>query len=308
LSDTYSFHTLDVFTDRIFGGNPLAVLTDASGLSTEQMQRITREFNLSESVFILPPEDPSHTRRLRIFTPGRELPFAGHPTVGTAYLLAAVGMIPLVEGETHIVLEEGVGPVPVTIRVKNGAPVSTQLTAAQAPEFRADTPSVQEIAELLSLNIADIATGTLEAELVSCGVPFLLVPLASRDAVRRAKLDRGAWERTLSNAWAREVFLFDTSAIAASATADAAIRARMFAPGMGIGEDPATGAAGACLAAYLAKHTRDGAALSWIVEQGFEMGRPSILALSAEKNGEHIGAIRVAGKSVLVSEGKIRVA
>jgi trans-2,3-dihydro-3-hydroxyanthranilate isomerase len=307
LSNEYSFHTLDVFTDTIFGGNPLAVLTDASGLSTEQMQRITREFNLSESVFILPPEDPSHTRRLRIFTPGRELPFAGHPTVGTAYLLAAAGMIPLVEGETHIVLEEGVGPVPVTIRVKNGAPVSTQLTAAQAPEFRTGAPSTQEIAELLSLDVADVATGTLEAELVSCGVPFLLAPLASRDAVRRAKLDRGAWERTLSDAWAREVFLFDTSEIAAAATSGAAIRARMFAPGMGIGEDPATGAAGACLAAYLAKHTRDGAALSWIVEQGFEMGRPSILALSAEKTGQQIGAIRVAGKSVLVSEGKIRV-
>ena len=308
MSDFHSFHTLDVFTDTIFGGNPLAVLTDADGLSTEQMQRITKEFNLSETVFVLPPEDASHTRRLRIFTPGRELPFAGHPTVGTAFLLAAAGMIPLTEGETHIVLEEGVGPVPVTIRVRDGVPVSTQLTAAQAPEFRNDTPGVKEIAELLSLDVADVATGTFEAELVSCGVPFLLTPLASRDAVRRAKLDRPAWERTLSNGWAREVFLFDTSAIAASAASGAAIRARMFAPGMGIGEDPATGAAGACLAAYLAKHTRDGAALSWIVEQGFEMGRPSVLALSAEKSGGEIGAIRVAGRSVLVSEGKIRVA
>ncbi|HEY8309093.1 MAG TPA: PhzF family phenazine biosynthesis isomerase, partial [Gemmatimonadaceae bacterium] len=115
MTDSYAFHTLDVFTDTIFGGNPLAVLTDARGLSTEQMQRITREFNLSETVFVFPPEDAAHTKRVRIFTPGRELPFAGHPTVGTAFLLAATGMVPLTEGETQIVLEEGVGPVPVTI-------------------------------------------------------------------------------------------------------------------------------------------------------------------------------------------------
>ncbi|MFI5239969.1 MAG: PhzF family phenazine biosynthesis protein, partial [Gemmatimonadales bacterium] len=121
MTESYSFHTLDVFTDTLFGGNPLAVLTDARGLSTDQMTRITREFNLSETVFILPPDDPSHTRRVRIFTPGRELPFAGHPTVGTAFLLAATGMIPLTEGETQIVLEEGVGPVAVTIKVVNGA-------------------------------------------------------------------------------------------------------------------------------------------------------------------------------------------
>ena len=304
MSDSYSFHTLDVFTDTIFCGNPLAVLTDARGLSTEQMQRITREFNLSETVFVLPPEDASHTRRVRIFTPGRELPFAGHPTVGTAYLLAATGMIALTEGETHIVLGEGVGPVPVTIRIENGAPVSAQLTAAQPPEFRDDAPSPHEIAELLSLTDADISTTPLRAESVSCGVPFLLAPLTSSDSVRRAKLDRAAWERVLASKWAAEIFLFDASAV----TTGGAIRARMFAPALGIGEDPATGSAGACLAAYLAKHSADGTALSWTVEQGFEMGRPSILSLSAEKKkGGEIGAVRVAGKAVLVSEGKLRV-
>lgn len=303
MSDTYAFHTLDVFTDTIFGGNPLAVLTDARGLSTEQMQRITREFNLSETVFVFPPEDAAHTRSVRIFTPGRELPFAGHPTVGTAHLLAATGLIPLTEGETHIVLEEGVGPVPVTIRVENGSPVSAQLTTAQAPEFRSDVPSSQEIAELLSLNLSDIATGPLQTEAVSCGVPFLMAALASRDAVSRAKLDRSEWERILAGSWAKEVFLFDASAVSGGVP----IRARMFAPDLGVGEDPATGSAGACLAAYLAKRATDGAALAWTVEQGFEMGRPSILSLSAEKMGGKIGAVRVAGESVLVSEGTLRV-
>ncbi len=303
MSDTYAFHTLDVFTDTIFGGNPLAVLTDARGLSTEQMQQITREFNLSETVFVFPPDDASHTRRVRIFTPGRELPFAGHPTVGTAHLLAATGMIPLIEGETHIVLEEGVGPVAVTIRVEDGFPISAQLTTAQAPEFRADVPSTEEIAELLSLAIPDIATGELTVEAVSCGVPFLIAPLASRDAVSRAKLDRAVWERVLAHRWSSEIFLFDASA----AQTGCAIRARMFAPALGVGEDPATGSAAACLAAYLAKYAATGATLSWTVEQGFEMGRPSILSLSADKKGNEINAVRVAGKSVLVSEGTLRV-
>jgi trans-2,3-dihydro-3-hydroxyanthranilate isomerase len=303
LSNSYAFHTLDVFTDTIFGGNPLAVLTDARGLSTEQMRQICREFNLSETVFVLPPEDASHTRRVRIFTPGRELPFAGHPTVGTAFLLAATGMIPLTEGETRIVLGEGVGPVPVTIRVENGKPVSAQLTTAQAPEFRSDTPTARDIAALLSLDASDVSTTSLTAEAVSCGVPFLIAPLTSRDAVSRARLDRATWQRVLANGWTKEVYLFDASAVSAGG----AIRARMFAPDLGIGEDPATGSAAACLAAYLAKHAADGAALSWTVEQGFEMGRPSILSLSAEKSDGKIGAVRVAGKSVLVSEGTIRV-
>ncbi len=304
MSDSYAFHTLDVFTDTIFGGNPLAVLTDARGLSTEQMQQICREFNLSETVFILPPEDASHTRRVRIFTPGRELPFAGHPTVGTAFLLAATGMIPLTEGETHIVLGEGVGPVPVTIRVENGKPVSAQLTTAQAPEFRSDAPTARDIAALLSLDASDVSTTSLTAEAVSCGVPFLIAPLTSRDAVSRAKLDRATWERVLANGWTKEVYLFDASAVSRRG---ANIRARMFAPDLGIGEDPATGSAAACLAAYLAKHSADGAVLSWTVEQGFEMGRPSILSLSAERSGGNISAVRVAGESVLVSEGILRV-
>jgi trans-2,3-dihydro-3-hydroxyanthranilate isomerase len=304
MSDSYSYHTLDVFTDTIFGGNPLAVLTDARGLTTRQMEGITREFNLSETVFVLPPEDASHTRLLRIFTPGRELPFAGHPTVGTAFLLAATGMIDLTEGETHIVFEEGVGPVPVKIRVENGRPVSAQLTAAQAPEFRSDTLTAQEIAALLSLSLSDVSTTTLKAEAVSCGVPFLITPLASRDAVSRAKLDHATWEQVLASGWTREIYLFDASAVATGG----AIRARMFAPDLGIGEDPATGSAGACLASYLAKYAPTGALLDWTVEQGFEMGRPSILELSAEKEDGRISAVRVAGKSVLVSTGELRVA
>lgn len=301
--NTYDFHTLDVFTDTIFGGNPLAVLTDARGLDTEQMQRITREFNLSETVFVLPPEDPMHAKRVRIFTPGRELPFAGHPTVGTAILLASLGMIPLTEGETRIVLGEGVGPVSVTIRVERGVPVSAELTAAQAPEFRDDVPSVGELASLLCIASTDIASDGFRTQAVSCGVPFLIVPLVNRDAVARAKMDRAVWERLLANAWASEVYLFDASATNDRAT----IRARMYAPALGIGEDPATGSAAVCLASYLANHENGDAEFRWTVEQGFEMGRPSVLHISATRRGARIENVRVGGSAVMVSEGRLRV-
>ncbi len=303
MSTAYDFHTLDVFTDTLFGGNPLAVLTDARGLSDEQMQAITREFNLSETVFVFPPDDVKHTRRVRIFTPGRELPFAGHPTVGTAFLLASLGMIPLAAGETKIVLEEGVGPVPVTIHVQDGVPLSAQLSAAQAPEFHDDVRSVDELAELLSLARDDIFTEGMRVQAVSCGVPFLIVPLVSRGAIARAKVNRHIWERTVATDWATEIYAFDASA----ATSSGAIRARMFAPALGIGEDPATGSAAVCLAAYLAVRAEDGAVLEWTIEQGFEMGRPSVLEISAAMGAEGVEATRVAGKAVLVSSGRITV-
>lgn len=212
-------------------------------------------------------------------------------------------MIPLTEGETRIVLEEGVGPVPVTIRVENGVPRSAQLTTARAPEFRSEVPRDHELAELLSLSDADISGGPLRSEAVSCGVPFLLAPLASRDAVSRARLNTSVWERVLAHGWTSEIFLFDASAVGTGGP----IRARMFAPALGVGEDPATGSAGAALAAYLARQAGPQASLDWIVEQGYEMGRPSILSLSAEKNGEAITAVRVAGQCVLASQGTLQV-
>ncbi|MGI8508737.1 MAG: PhzF family phenazine biosynthesis protein [Gemmatimonadaceae bacterium] len=303
-STRYKYYTLDVFTDRAFGGNPLAVLPDARGLSTEQMQRITAEFNLSETVFVLPPDDPTHARKLRIFTPGRELPFAGHPTVGTAFLLAALGMIDVAEGEAHIVLEEGVGPVAVTLSVEGGVPMFATLTTAQAPELRRDVPRVADVAEMLTLDISDIGAPGFTIAAVSCGIPFLLVPLRSRQCVSRAKLRREAWENVLSSAWAREIFLFDGSAIERRTP----IRARMFAPSLGIGEDPATGSAAAALAAYLAmRNDSANARLDWVVEQGVEMGRPSVLRLSADIDHGAVSAVRVGGQSVLVSEGMMTV-
>jgi len=300
----YRFLTADVFTDRPFGGNPLAVFPDARGIPGERMQQIAREFNLSETVFVLPPEDPAHTRKLRIFAPASELPFAGHPTVGTAFVLAATDEIPLTGGETHIVFEEGVGPVPVMIRAEGGKPVFSQLTAAKLPEVGPPPPPLPELAEMLSLDPADLLDGKDAPEAVSCGVPFLYIPLRDRDAVRRARLVLDRWEALVAGYWATEVYVFARDPELPGSHA----RSRMFAPRMGITEDPATGAATASFGGYLASRApeRDGT-LRWVIEQGFEMGRPSILHLEVDKQDGRITAVRVGGSSVLVSEGWMEV-
>lgn len=298
------FYTADVFTERAFGGNPLAVLPDGSGLDQARMQQIAREFNLSETVFVLPPEDPAHTRRLRIFTPASELPFAGHPTVGTAFVLAAVGELALTGDATEIVFEEGVGPVPVTIRAEAGRPRFSQLSVAKLPERGPEPPAAADLAALLSLAPADLLQDEERPEAWSCGVPFVFVPLRSRDAVARARIDQVLWERHLSGFWASPVFLFSRE----DAGEGADIHARMYSPAMGIPEDPATGGAAAAFAGYLGAReaTRDGCC-RWIVEQGVEMGRPSRLEVEADKAGGEITAVRVGGASVLVSEGEIEI-
>jgi trans-2,3-dihydro-3-hydroxyanthranilate isomerase len=301
----YRYYTADVFTDQPFGGNPLAVLPDARGLSARQMQRIAAEFNYSESTFVFPPDDPAHTRRVRIFTPGAEMPFAGHPTVGTAHVLASIGEITLTGEVTRVVFEEGVGPVPVSIRARDGKPVFAQLTAARLPEFGPPAPAVEVIARALSLDVADVVMGGADfPQACSCGVPFLFVPLRNRDAVRRARLNRDAWEQTLASYWAREIFLFSYEAELPGSQ----LHARMFAPALGIAEDPATGSACSALAGYLG--TRDAArdgTLRWRVEQGFEMGRPSILEVEADKAGGQITAVHVGGASVMMAEGFIEI-
>lgn len=301
----YRFLTADVFTGARFGGNQLAVFPDGRGLSDPQMQQIAQEFNLSETVFVLPPENSAHTRRLRIFTPARELPFAGHPTVGAAYVLAAIGEIALTGDRTAIIFEEGVGPVPVTIAAHTGRPVSATLTTAVLPSFGPPPPEDGALAAMLGLDVGDIVTGDYAAQGASCGVPFLFVTVHDRAALARARLRRDRWEETLANWWANQIYLiaFDPE------LAGSHLRARMFAPAMGIVEDPATGAAAAALAGYLGvRDATQTGTVRWVVEQGFEMGRPSLLEVEADKTGGAITAVRVGGASVLVSEGVMTVA
>ncbi len=307
------FLTADVFTSRPFSGNPLAIVFGADGLPTATLQEIAREFNYSETVFVFPPDDPTHTRRVRIFTPNSELPFAGHPTIGTAHALVATGAVPAQGDEVTVVLGEGVGPVPVRVRIAHGVPVHAELTTAMLPEERPDVPPPEAIAEALSLAPDDLVGGAHAPAGVSCGIPFLIVPLRSVDAVRRARIHGDAWARHLRGRWASEPLVFamargsgeDESALPAHVRG-CDIRARVFVPGLAVPEDPATGSANACLAGYLAARTPRDGTLRWEVAQGIELGRPSRLSLEADKAAGAITAVRVGGASVLVSEGVLR--
>ncbi len=292
--------TADVFTDTQFGGNQLAVFPDAREIPAELMPAIAREFNYSETTFVLPPDDPNHTAKVRIFTPGGELAFAGHPTIGTAHVLASIGTIPLHGDETRIVFEEGVGPVPVVIRSSGGRPTFAQLTAAKAPEAGPPPPPREQLAAALSLSTNDLLDGRMAPEAVSCGTPFLFVPLRDRAAVGRARPHSDRWDAALSGYITDKVFVF---AMDAEHTGHD-VRARMFAPTIGVPEDPATGSAAVALGGYLAsRDARADGSFRWVVEQGFEMGRPSILEVEADKREGRVVAARVGGQTVLVCHG-----
>lgn len=292
------FITADVFTDKPFGGNPVAVLPDAHGLSTEQMQRLAREFNLSETVFVLPPENPDHAKRLRIFTPAREMPFAGHPTIGTAIILASHGAFELAGNAVSIVFEMRAGAVPVAIRLEDGQPVAATLTAPKPPEIR-PAPEMVLLADLLSLDPEDL----VQAEAASSGLPFLLIEVKSREALGRVRIDVTTDAKMGSDIWARFPFVFtrDTSN-------GIDVQARMFAQREGIPEDPATGSAAAAFAGWLGYHDplTDGI-IKRTIAQGVEMGRPSRLDIEVEKQDGHVVAVRVSGFAVLISEGMIEV-
>lgn len=300
----YRYLTADVFTDQPFGGNQLAVFPDARAIPEARLLDVTREFNYSETTFVYPPGDARNTRRVRIFTPGGEVPFAGHPTVGTAHVLAAIGDVPLTGDTTRIVLEETVGPVPVTIRATNGQPTFAQLSVAALPEGGPPAPPRSELASVLGLEEHDLLDGGWSPASFSCGLPFLFVPLRDRGAVQRARVRLEQWEHALRDTWAPELFVF-----ASGGERDGTdYHARMFAPGLSVPEDPATGSACAAFAGYLApRDPRREGTLRWTIEQGFEMGRPSMLELEADVSAGAPTAVRVGGATVLVSEGTMSI-
>ncbi len=299
----YAFYTADVFTNQIFGGNPLAVFPQAEGLTPDLMQKIAAEVNYSETVFVFPPETPQGTRRLRIFTPQAELPFAGHPTIGTAFVLAAIAEIPLCDAETTIYLEEGVGLVPVTIQSQAGKPIYSELRAAQLPAFGPEPPSIPCLAELLSLQPSQILTGEYYPQPVSCGLPFLFIPLQDQQALNQARLKLDLWEKDLSAYWAPSLYLFTLD----NTVPDLDFHARMFAPGLGVPEDPATGSAATALGGYFAQRQAGDGIWIWHGEQGRLMGRPSRLTIKVQQVNQAIQAIAVGGASVLVSQGTMAI-
>jgi trans-2,3-dihydro-3-hydroxyanthranilate isomerase len=300
------YHLVDVFTDRQFGGNPLAVFTNGRGVSAETMQAIAKELNLSESTFVLPPDEAANDYRVRIFTPGQELPMAGHPTVGTTYVLARERLIPRgAEGaETEIKLEEGVGTIPVRIEWRDGAARFIEMRQPR-PTFGPRVEDVRAVAEMLSIDPEEIAATNLPLEVVSCGVPFLYVPVKSLRAVQEIKFRVDVWEDRLKTIVPPEVFVFTRETEFAGST----VHSRMFAPGMGISEDPATGGASGPLGCYLVRYGVVGCD-GWAditSEQGIEMGRPSFIKIRIAREGDEITDVRVGGECRFMGEGYLEV-
>ena len=294
--------TVDVFTDRAFGGNPLAVVLDAEGLSTEQMQAIATEFNYSETTFVLPPADKANDANVRIFTVHRELPFAGHPNVGTAFVLATQAA----KAPARLKFEEKAGLVPVEILTVQDKVVGSEFAAPQ-PLKKGAVVDAREAAAILSLSASDIRTDRHPPQIASVGLPFMIVEVASRDAVKRAKPDATAFWKTFPAVGADAVYFYTRDVPAAEQPLD--LQARMFHPGAaGLSEDPATGSATGAAAAFLADldAVRDGE-LRLRIGQGYDMGRPSLLLTRAIKKSGAIVSTHVGGNCVQMMEGTLLV-
>lgn len=299
---TYRYLHYDVFTDAPFEGNQLAVFPEPAGLSTGEMQTITREMNFSECTFIFPPETPGTNVRMRIFTPGEELPMAGHPTIGSTFALAKEGVIK--PGQEGFVFGLGVGPTPVSLEWKGDALDFAWMTQKN-PVFGAGIKDRAGFARAIGVAEGDLASSPIQV--VSCGVPFLFAVLASRQAVDSVSLDRNAFAASCKAAGFEELPTFLFTADHGGSTGDEAVYSRMLAPGFGITEDPATGGASGPLGCYIFKHRlipRE--RLAQIVSlQGVKMRRPSRIHISIEAQGEEITRVRVGGRSVLVGDGRL---
>ena len=291
---------LDVFTSRAFGGNPLAVVLDAAGLDDAAMQQITREFNLSETVFVLPPRNPANRARIRIFSVAHEMPFAGHPTVGTAVLLAREDKM----AKGTLRLEESIGAITceVTLAGEDGRRGAAVFTAPRKGEIEATNISRDACAEALNLDPSDIGFDAHRPVVASAGVPFLFVPLADLTALARARPDEAAFINSLGG-FGEALYLYTLDE-----EGDADFRARMFSPGLGIVEDPATGAAAAAFPCVLldAENRVDGHHKVRI-DQGFEMGRPSRVDLGFTVKGGAVQGATIGGSAVVVAEGVLHI-
>jgi len=303
----YRFIQVDVFTDRPFGGNPLAVFPEAEGLTTEEMQRLAQEMNLSETTFVLPPQAPEADFKVRIFTPAKELPFAGHPVVGTHWVLAHLGRVELREPVTQVRFELEVGVLPADLHVAGDRVKQVVMTQGR-PTFHAVLEDVTDLAAGLGLAPEAITETGLPVHVVSTGVPQMMVPVRSLVEVQRlgaGQLNVAALNRACHavDTECVMVFTFETE------RADSTVHVRMFAPVLGVPEDPATGSANGALGAYLVHHRAipvTEPTTHVVSEQGAEINRPSTLYVEVDSRGEEITAVRVGGQVVLVAEGVVR--
>lgn len=289
------YHLVDVFTEQQFGGNQLAVFPDAAGIDAALMQQIARELNLSETTFVMPPGDDAADFRVRIFTPAKEMPMAGHPTVGTAYVLQQISMI---EATGVVRFEEGVGIIEVALHADGLITMRQPL-----PTFGPVRDDRADIAAMLALDVSDL-DDRYPVQVVSTGVPFTYVPLRSLAALRRARLRLDVWERVLKGHEGDSVYVFTTE----TQNPDAAVQSRMFAPPIDIPEDPATGAACGPLGAYLVQYGIAAAGATIINDQGIEMGRPSRIFIDIERDGDTFTRVSISGKCVYVGRGALTLA
>ena len=313
----YRFHQVDVFTGRPFGGNPLAVFPEAEGLTDEEMQCLAREMNLSETTFVLPAQAPGADFKVRIFTPAKVMPFAGHPVVGTHWVLAHLGRVELQEPVTTVRFELGVGVLPAELQVSSGR-VERVVMTQDRPSFLTilDAAQVAELCVGLGLPDESITETGLPAQVVSTGVPQMMVPirsLAEVQALDAGRLNVAALGRVCRAVQTDCVLVFALE----TENPESAVHVRMFAPLLGVPEDPATGSANGALGAYLVHHAAESPALlraiavaeptTYIVsEQGAEIGRPSTLHIEVDRSGEEITAVRVGGQVVPVAEGTVK--
>ena len=299
------FYQADVFTGQPFGGNPVAVFPDAHGLTDDQLQQIAREMNLSETVFVLPPTDQAAVVRLRIFTPTQEIPFAGHPVLGTFFVLAELGIIPVKEPVVRFMQECNIGLFPVELHADDGQVEWVMMTQPK-PEFLGPVDEMEDIYKIagaLGLPKYMIADMKWPIEVVSTGLPVLIVPVRALTAVRSIQPDASAIVDVCSRFGANGIMAFTTVTVEPSAT----VHARMFAPSIGILEDPATGSASGALGAYLVQNGVVDIAPTTeiIVEQGYEIERPAQILVRVESDDDIIQAVKVGGQCVMVVEGTL---
>lgn len=303
----HDFVQVDVFTDVPFGGNPLAVFPEAEGLTSGEMQKLAREMNLSETTFVLPPEAPGADFKVRIFTPAVELPFAGHPVVGSHWVLAHLGRVDLKEPVTEVRFELGVGVLPADLEVADGRVDRVVITSDQ-PRFLTVLEDLTELAAGLGIPAEAITDTGLPVQVVSTGMPTLMVPvrsLAEVQALDAGNLNVAALRRACEPVGTESVLLFTFETERPEAT----VHVRMFAPALGVPEDPATGSANGTLGAYLVHHqavTVSEGTNHFISEQGAEMDRPSTLHLLVDRAGGEVTRVRVGGQVVPVVEGTVR--
>ena len=302
---TLKFYQADVFTDMPFGGNPVAVVPDALGLSNEELQQIAREMNLSETVFVFPPTDSAAAVKIRIFTPTREIPFAGHPVLGTFFVLGKLERLPLKEPVTRVCHECSIGVFPVELHVLKGEILRVVMSQPK-PQFLGTLEPVKdlfEVAAALGLSKDLITRTNLPVEVVSTGLPVLIVPVRTLTAVRSIVPDTVAINDLCTRYGANGLMVFTTVTVEEFAD----VHTRMFAPSIGILEDPATGSASGALGAYLVHNgvVEVGPMTEIIAEQGYEIERPSRIVIQVESDDDAIQGVKVGGQVVMMAEGTL---